>query len=246
MFAPIALYLLAGLGLAFVGIFVPVPLGTVLNNIGLHFFDPYTALGLTGAYFFFSNLARIIVFHDTFDWEIYKNLLPGSLVGGIGVAWLTAFINAKLLTGILLAMALVYILRGIFSKEEKNAKKETRLSGFIVGLVTGAISQFGGPGGSLRMAYISNRVQSMQAIHANTAAVSFTVAIFTTLTRVGTHQVEWRLLVPLLLVFPVQILISLFGKKILERLAWKPKTFRLIVNTAVILSILLVFPTLFA
>lgn len=245
MLISLAIYLGTGLILSFTTLFVPFPTGVLLNNIGLYFFDPHTVLAMGGLYFLFGTSTRFFVFRKHLNFELFKDLVPGSLIGGLGVTYLLIYVPEKIIMGLLLSFAFLYVLKNLFTSPPTIIPKKTKVSGFIAGLSTGMLSSVGGPGGTLRGAYLTNHVKNMQEYHAVTAAVSLCAGIANTTLRYTTWDISWNFFFPFLLLIPIQLIIAIYGKKLLEHLAWKQKTFRFIVNAAVLASIVVIFPSLF-
>lgn len=246
MLSPIIIYIGAGLFLCLFTLIIPIPVGIIMNNIGLHFFDPYTVLAMGGFYFFLASIGRIIAFRSHFKWKLIKNLLPGTILGGLVVTYLLTLIPEKVIIGILLSFAFFYVLQNIFSKKTDVVSVEkTAISGFVAGFSTGALSSAGGPGGTLRNAYLANHVGSLQELNAITAGISFFTALINTLFRVSVWDISWRFVIPFVVAFPLILLVNVLGKKILDRLDLKPQAFRPLINIMVLLSIVIILPTLF-
>lgn len=233
-----------GLILSTLSLFMPFPVGILLSNTGLHFFDPMTTLAIVGFFFTLGNIAKLLVFRNHLNWKLFRALLPGTLIGGLIITYLLTFVPEKVIIGILLFFALSYVIKNLFAKK-KASSPASEVSGFIAGLATGMLSAVGGPGGTLRGAYLVNHITSLQELNGITASISLVSGIANTFFRVSTWDISWSFVVPLLFSFPLLLALTYFGKTIMDRLNWKPRTIQLITNTAVLISLVFAVPTLF-
>lgn len=243
---PFFIFIGTGLIFSFLSLFIPFPIGIILSNIGLTFFDPLTVLAIVGFYFILGNIAKILVFRHHLRADLFWNLLPGSLLGGLLITYLLTLVPEKIILGVILFFALSYVAKNLFTSQKLAPKKQSTISGFIAGLATGMLSAVGGPGGTLRGAYLTQHITTLQELNGITASISLAGGIANTLFRAITWDISWSFVFPLLLLaFPILFTLTYFGKRIIDRLNWKPRTIRLLTNGAVLVSLLYAIPTLF-
>lgn len=243
---PLVVFISTALVFSFFSLFIPFPVGIILSNIGLTFFDPLTVLAIVGFYFLLGNIAKILVFRHHLRADLFWNILPGSLIGGLLVTYLLTLVPEKIILAVILFFALSYVVKNIFTSQKPSPEKTSTTSGFVAGLATGMLSAVGGPGGTLRGAYLTQHITTLQELNGITASISLAGGIANTIFRVSTWDISWDFVLPLLLLFPILLTLTYFGKSIIDRLNWKPQTIRLLTNGAVLASLLYAIPTLFA
>src|SRR3989338_3473031 len=215
---------------------------TILLPLALFYFDFTTALALVAFFHLFGNLSRVGLFKGGLDKNtIIKFGIPSVIFSIIG-ALVVSYISQDLLKGILGVFLLVYSL--IFLWKDTIRIKENFFSTFLGGSLSGFLAGLIGTGGALRGAFLT----SFNLPKEKYIATSAFIAIVVDATRIPAYLKEgflqgsssWYLL-PL---FPIAVVGSLLGKRIVEKVP--QKSFKKVVLVAILfISIQLIFTGLF-
>ena len=204
---------------------------TILLPLSLFFFNFTTALVLVAFFHLFGNLSRVGLFRGELDKNIVVKFGIPSVIFSILGALLVKYVSQDLLKGILGLFLFVY--SGAFLWKENIKIKVNIFNILLGGSISGFLAGLIGTGGALRGAFLSSfRLPKEKYI-----ATSAFIAIIVDATRIPAYLREgflqssynWYLLV----LFPVAIMGSFLGKKIVEKIP--QKSFRKVILVAILL-----------
>lgn len=203
---------------------------TILLPPALFFFNFSTALVLVAFFHLFGNLSRVGFFKAGLDKKtIIRFGIPSVIFSLIG-ALLVKYISQDLLKGILGVFLLIYSIAFLWRDDIKI--KESPLSTFLGGSLSGFLAGLIGTGGAVRGAFLT----SFNLPKGKYIATSAFIAIVVDATRIPAYLKEgflqssynWYLLI----LFPLAISGSFIGKRIVEKVP--QKSFRKVVLIAIL------------
>ncbi len=215
---------------------------TILLPLALFYFDFTTALVLVAFFHLFGNLSRVGFFKGGLDKNTIIKFGVPSVIFSISGAFLVQYVPQDLLKSILglflLAYSIAFLWRDNIKIKESffNTLLGGSLSGFLAGLI--------GTGGALRGAFLTSFNLSKEKYIATSAFI----AIIVDVTRIPAYLKEgflqssnsWYLLA----LFPIAVVGSFLGKKIVEKVP--QKSFKKVVLVAILfISIQLIYTGLF-
>lgn len=208
-------FFLASLFAEIIGTIAGFGSSTILLPLALFFFNFTTALALVAFFHLFGNLSRVGFFKAGLDKEtIIKFGIPSVIFSLVG-ALLVKYISQDLLKGLLGVFLLVYSMAFLWKDNIKI--KQSPFNTFLGGSLSGFLAGLIGTGGALRGAFLTSFNLSKEKYIATSAFI----AIVVDATRIPAYLKEgflqssynWYLFI----LFPIAILGSFIGKRIVER-----------------------------
>lgn len=181
------------------------------------FLDFYSVLGITAIFHVSSNISKIALFREGFDKKLVIRLgIPAVIFVIIG-AYLSSYINTKILE---LCLAFFLIAISILLFFSRNlVLKPTWTNSIIGGSLSGGIAGLLGTGGALRGALLAAFNLEKMVFIATSAIIDLGIDVSRSVVYVSNGFVHWHdaYLIPILLV--VSIIGTYLGKLILKRVS---------------------------
>jgi uncharacterized protein len=223
----ILIYLLLGVA-SFFFVVIPISGSFVLNPLLSLIVNPHAAISIAAFFFLLNSSIKAFVFRHDIRYVYVKRILPLSLIAAALGAWLVAYIPEDILLVIIFVFAIYFLiktLRDIFTKDEKN--NSHNLVTHIMSLLSGFIQGSGvGGGGGLRKLYLLSENLTLSEMHGTTSFIGVWILAASVGVRLGTSQVTYDLLLPILYLVPIMILAIWLGRHFLKKL--NKKTTRII------------------
>ncbi len=208
------------LGLSTVlNIIVPVSGSAIVTPLLAMLVDPYRAIGIASFFFFLSAIPRIFFFRKSIQWqEIRTLLLPSGIAAFFGALALVV-VPVRWLLIIILLFSLYFLLKKLHIIPQ--TKKPSRFLDYVVGLFSGFLQGTGLAGSDLRNQYLYAQDLNIAEVHGTTALIGGTNFFVATVVRLYTNQLVLPDITPLLYLFPIIIIATWLGRKILFKLPKK-------------------------
>lgn len=200
--------------------------------IASYFLDFHSVLGITALFHVSSNLTKIAFFRKGFDKELVISIGVPAMLFVITGAFLSKFIETKILE-IALGLFLI-VVSLVFLIFKKLAVKPTLSNSIVGGIFSGFIAGLLGTGGAIRGITLAAYNLRMEVFISTSAIIDLGIdssrsVVYYLNGYVHTHDLY---LVPILLV--VSIVGTFIGKKILTRIS--EKQFKSIVLVLVLVT----------
>jgi uncharacterized membrane protein YfcA len=234
----ILIYLLLGIS-SFFFVVVPVSGSFVLNPLLVLITDPHSAISIAAFFFLLNSTIKTSIFRKDIQYKYVKNILPISLLAaGVG-AFAVGLIPDKILLILIFALSLYFLFKTIKTNVSKKEveKKSNNLVTHAMSLFSGFMQGAGvGSGGSLRKMFLLSENLTLPQMHGTTSFISVVLLALSVGIRLGTAQVEFVTLIPIVYLIPIMILTTWLGKKFLKKM--NKKTSRIVI--LVVMTILTV------
>ena len=197
----------------------------ISNPITAIFTDPYRAIAIGSAVFFFGSIHRVYLFRENIlsdpkNIKYIKRMLPASILGAFVGGVLISNLNIKLVV-ILVAVSSIFLIvktiKSLFTTK-KTISKDSIKNDVLVAIITGFFQGSGMPGVDMRNNYLRTVISEVSV-----RAVSSVVCIsnfFVVFVVIFFHK---KMLVTdlyfVISIIPMLIIAQIYGKKILIKLA---------------------------
>ncbi len=219
----IFVYLLLGLA-SFFFVVVPISGSFVLNPLLALIVEPHVAISI-GAFFFLLNSSiKAFIFSHDISFLYVKRVLPISLLAAIPGVWLVSFIPENILLIIIFVFSFYFLIKTIFdlfAKARKSVQSHILVTG-LMSAISGFMQGTGlGAGGSLRKMYLLSEGLTIPQMHGTTSFIGVWILILSVVVRLGTYQVTYKELLPVVYLLPVMIVATWLGRRFLKKLSKK-------------------------
>ena len=123
----------------------------VSNALTFNHVNLIMATGITISYFLVNGLIVMVMFRKYIVWFEVKAILPLATIGSILGALVLSYMSPIFLLGLMLFFALRFLFATIFIKNAEQT--ETKISIWLMALLSGFLASAALPGGGLRNSY---------------------------------------------------------------------------------------------
>ena len=223
--------------LTVVNAIVTLPGSSVVTPLLTVFMSPKYAIAFATIYFLISSCILVIIYKKYLRLDMLRMLLPSSVIGAVGGAFLFVYINELVAVLIVLGFVAYFTLRKIqqlYVKKHKN--RQSKSSAPVAGLFSGFFQGGGFSGGSIRDGFLYSKGLSLQEVRATSPAVAMVIFVIATVIRVFNHQLDYSTLWLLIPLTPVLIAGTLAGRYITVKLSAKWQN--VIIISVLVLSVI--------
>jgi len=220
------------LGLSTVlNIVIPVSGSAMVTPLLAMITDPHRAIGIASFFFFLSALARVFFFRENIQWHEIKVLLIPSVVAAFFGALALVVIPTYWLLIIILIFSIYFLLKKLHVVP--NLKRSSQLFDHAIGLISGFLQGTGLAGSDLRNQYLYARNLNLADVHGTSSLIGGSNFLVATIVRLYTEQLTLPDVTPLFYLFPVIIIATWLGKKVLFKLPQK-------ISNSIVIGIMIV------
>lgn len=207
---------------SFFFIVVPITGGVVLNPLLALIVDPHSAIGMSVFFFMVNSSIKAFIFRDKIILRYVLDMLPISIIFTVIGSIMIGIISDFWLYIAMLIMTVYFLYKKII-RALGSGKKISKNGNFTGNILVSAASGFMqgaglGGGGSLRKSYFLSNGLSLVEMHGTTAVLSMVLGGVATILRLGTDQVQFGELLPIVYLSPLLVAATLLGRHAVIRL----------------------------
>jgi uncharacterized membrane protein YfcA len=236
----ISIYALLGLS-TILNIIVPVSGSAIVTPLLTLLTNPHQAIGIASFFFFLSAIPRIFFFRKSIQWGAIKTLLFPSIVAASCGAFALMAIPELWVLVIILGFSIYFLLKKLNCI--KKVTETSKILNHFIGVLSGFLQGTGLTGSDLRNQYLFGKGFSLAQVHGTTAFIGASNFLVATLVRLHTEQLTIPVLTPLFYIFPIIILATWIGKKIIYKLSQK-KSDLIIISVMIFIIVSLTYQIL--
>jgi hypothetical protein len=183
---------------------------------------PHAAISIAAFFFLLNSSIKAFIFRKDIQYSYVKKILPVSFVAaGVG-AFAMGLIPDVALLVIIFLLSLYFLIKtahAFFSKKHTK-KRPNSLVTHIMSLFSGFMQGAGvGSGGSLRKVFLLSEDLTISQMHGTTSIISIVLLALSVGIRLGTDQVTFQTLLPIVYLVPIMILATWLGRKFLKKIS---------------------------